>query len=291
MTGAGAALVGALLLALVALSEIRTSVFHDEHSLWTDTVRHNPDAWLAWNNLGRLALDAGRPDQAEPMVRRALAIDSTAHEAWNNLGICAMEAGRPAEGIAAFERSVTLHPGYHMARENLGRALLVTGQPERAVEVLKAGTTMTGHDPAVDVDLVEALIRSGRLAEAETPAAWRSPGRRATLDSACCTDGSLRHRGAIAEALRVLEDTVARTHRRDPVALDALATTLAAAGRGGGGFTRARRGASRSMRDPRPTPCCAHIWRRCAAEKPRAELAAIGVTCRARAPRPDRSPC
>ena len=231
VTGAGAALVGALLLALVALSEIRTSVFHDEHSLWTDTVRHNPDAWLAWNNLGRLALDAGRPDQAEPMVRRALAIDSTAHEAWNNLGICAMEAGRPAEGIAAFERSVTLHPGYHMARENLGRALLVTGQPERAVEVLKAGTTMTGHDPAVDVDLVEALIRSGRLAEAESAcrvALAKAPGdpRLGLLYGRL-----LRHRGAIAEALRVLEDTVARTHRRDPVALDALATTLAAAGR------------------------------------------------------------
>ena len=231
IAGAGVAVVGAVLLTLAALSELRAGPFHDDRALWTDTLRHNPDAWLAWNNLGRLTLDAGHPDQAEPMVRHALAIDSTAHEAWNNLGICAMELGRPAEGVAAFERSLALHPGYHAARDNLGRALLVTGQVERAVAVLREGSTMTGHDPAVDVDLVEALIRSGRFDEAED--ACRSALARAPGDPplSLMYGRLLRRRGALADALRVFEDTVARTHRRDPVALDALGTTLAASGR------------------------------------------------------------
>jgi Flp pilus assembly protein TadD len=120
-----------------------------------------------------------------------------------------------------------------MAREYLGRALLVTGQPERAVEVLRVGSTMTGHDPAIDVDLVEALIRSGRLDEAEIACRMALGSAPGDPRLGLLYGRLLRRRGALTDALRVLEDTVERTGRRDPVALDALGTTLAAAGRPG----------------------------------------------------------
>src|SRR6185503_12770370 len=104
----------------------RLGVFHDSRALWTETVRSNPGAWLAWNNLGRITLDEGRYPEAEPMLRRAIAIDGSQHEAWNNLGICLAQTGRPGEAQSAFQRAIALHPNDLAARANLGRSLLLS---------------------------------------------------------------------------------------------------------------------------------------------------------------------
>ncbi|TMQ71252.1 MAG: tetratricopeptide repeat protein [Candidatus Eisenbacteria bacterium] len=225
------ALPAIVIAALAARSIQRVPIFHDSVALWTDTVRENPDAWIAWNNLGRLALDAGRVDEAEPMLRRAIAIDPRQHEAWNNLGICLMDRRRGAEAVFAFQRALELHPSGIAERENLGRARFLIGDWRGAAGLLRPVVADPRHDPDADVDLVEALVRSGNWTEAE--AYGRAARARFPEDTRfhLLLGVVLRKKGALDEARAVLEDAAARSGRRDPVVLDALAMTLASSAR------------------------------------------------------------
>ncbi len=229
---------GVVLLAMVAsvlggLTFERAMVFHDSTTLWSDTLRRNPQAWIAWNNLGRITLDAGHPEHAEPMLRRAIAIDDQQHEPWNNLGICLMDRGQARQAIAAFERAIALHPTGLSERENLGRAWLVEGDFERAVAVLRGVVRHPDHGADAEVDLVEALLRGGHVGEAE--AAARDALQRFPDDTRfhLLLAAGLRRRGALAAAASTLEAAAALSQRHDPVVLDALGMTLAASGRFG----------------------------------------------------------
>src|SRR5262249_44936398 len=132
----GRSLLGILLLTLTVLSARRVAAFQDERTLWTRTIRENPAAWIAWNNLGRVELDQGAFGEAERLFRRAIEIGDGAREPWNNLGATLMNQGRPAQAVAAFEQALAIYPGDIMAKENLGRALLVVGQLPRSIQVL-----------------------------------------------------------------------------------------------------------------------------------------------------------
>ena len=228
---ASTVLLAAVLSTLGGLSADRVRVFQDSTALWTDTLRRNPDAWIAWNNLGRITLDAGRTDEAESMLRRAIAIDDRQHEAWNNLGICLMSRERPAEALSAFQRAIALHPTGVSEHENLGRALLLCGDRAQAIVVLREVIAHPDHSAGAEVDLAEALIRDGRFAAAQD--ACRAARTRFPDDTRfhLLLAIVLRHQGGLGEAERVLEDAAARTGRSDPVVLDALATTIAASGR------------------------------------------------------------
>ena len=215
--------------ALLLTSAQRLGVFHDSRALWTETVRSNPGAWLAWNNLGRITLDEGRYPEAEPMLRRAIAIDGSQHEAWNNLGICLAQTGRPGEAQSAFQRAIALHPNDLAARANLGRSLLLSRDYAGAVAALQPVVAHPDHGADAEVDLVEALIRSGRLEEAERVGRSARFAEDPRLQMLVAM--ALRHRGESAEAIRLLTAAATNSQRRDPVVLDALATALAEAGR------------------------------------------------------------
>ena len=78
----------------------------------------------------------GRLNQAEPLLRRALAADPALPAAWNALGLLLLDTDRPAEAVRAFERAFALTRGSSAAiRANLSRAMEIRdsaryGRPE-----------------------------------------------------------------------------------------------------------------------------------------------------------------
>jgi len=227
---AGTVLLSVLVVAFGGIAADRVRAFHDSSALWTDTLARNPKAWLAWNNLGRITLDSGRPDEAETMLRRAIQIDDRQHEPWNNLGICLMSRGRTDEALAAFRRAIALHPTGVSARENLGRALLLHGDWPEAVTVLSGVMALPQHSPNAELDLAEALVRSGQWDRGEAVA--RQAHERFPSDTRfhLILGVILRRKGASEEATHILEEAATLSERRDPVVLDALAMTLASSG-------------------------------------------------------------
>jgi Flp pilus assembly protein TadD len=80
--------------------------------------------------IGSADLKLGRLGQAEQLLRRATERDDRFVPAWNNLGVVLMEQGKPAEAARVFQIAYGLDSGQSDSiRENLRRALAKTGKP------------------------------------------------------------------------------------------------------------------------------------------------------------------
>ena len=97
-----------------------------------------PDALAA---MGSANLALGRLGQAEPLLRRATERKPGSAAAWNNLGVLLLETGRPGEAAASFRRAYALGDGASEAvRRNLVLARGLAEAPPGAP--LPAGATI-----------------------------------------------------------------------------------------------------------------------------------------------------
>jgi tetratricopeptide (TPR) repeat protein len=124
---AAMAAAGALALACAVLTFRQTLIYHDEETLWRDTLAKNPKAWIAYGNLGGLlAAKAMAPgadsarllDEAEQCCEealrdldQALAPKSYYAETYANRGLIRGAANRCAEALSDLDRAIALQPG------------------------------------------------------------------------------------------------------------------------------------------------------------------------------------
>lgn len=160
-------------------------------------VDEKPDDHHAWFMLGFCMLRANRPVDAEPMFRRALALDRSKPEYFHGLALSLRARGRHAEAIAvlgagletardarsrfamfslrgsieaALERWSSAIPDLELARTikadpallaTLGRAYLASGREAQAVDVLEEALAINGEDGLTRRTLAESLLRLG----------------------------------------------------------------------------------------------------------------------------------
>jgi Flp pilus assembly protein TadD len=119
-----------------ALTFVRAPVFADSVRLWQDATARSPAAARAHYQLALALRDAGRPAEAEPAFRQAIA-----------RAVPGEEAGR-------------------MAANNLATLLASAGRLEEAAGVLREAVAKYPRDPRVLGNLAEITARLGRDAEA-----------------------------------------------------------------------------------------------------------------------------
>src|SRR5262249_53757099 len=83
-----------------------------------------------------------------------------------NAGIADYHLNRPWEAISFLRRCLQGNGEDELARLYLGRSLLETGDYPEAADLLTGVAGLRRQDPAIDIDLAEALRRSGRKQEA-----------------------------------------------------------------------------------------------------------------------------
>jgi tetratricopeptide (TPR) repeat protein len=147
-------------------SHAYAAVFRSEETLWTYTLRRNPDAWVAASGLGKVRLDEGRLTEAVADFRRAAAIEPDSAEVQANLGDALFRLGDRAEAMVHFQAALRLDPGFAGAHYNLGSALLQAGQPVAAANQFAAALRINPAYAAAQNNLGLALARLGRPAEA-----------------------------------------------------------------------------------------------------------------------------
>jgi tetratricopeptide (TPR) repeat protein len=96
-------------------------VFLNSESEWTYTIRQNPDAWAAHNDLGNALLDAKRLPEAKAQYEEALRLNPGYPEAHNNLGIVLYETGHPYEALDQFELALKYCPDLATAQNSLAK--------------------------------------------------------------------------------------------------------------------------------------------------------------------------
>lgn len=187
-------------LGLVWISRGDTAHFRNEETLWTYTLAHNPDAWIAHNNLGQLQAAAGhaaearesfaaaarlRPEEADPhynlanslvaagQLREALGHYETAAklkpkraEIHNNYGNALFLLGNLPAALAQYEESARLSPVFADAQANLGRVLHRLKRDADALPHFEAALRLAPGSAVNHFELANLLADHGRAAEA-----------------------------------------------------------------------------------------------------------------------------
>lgn len=116
---------GGLIFVLLALSSSHATIFRDKTTMWTATLRANPKAYAAHNDLGAVYLKEGRLSEALAEIEEALRIRPEHARARINLGRVLTEAGRLEEALAEFREALRLEPRMVVARHNIGHVFLL----------------------------------------------------------------------------------------------------------------------------------------------------------------------
>ncbi|HSF99487.1 MAG TPA: tetratricopeptide repeat protein [Vicinamibacterales bacterium] len=138
---------------LGALTAREAGSYVNAETLYRETIRRNPDAWIAHSNLGGLLLD-DRPAEARGHVEEALRLNPDLAEAHNNLGILLHREGRIVDALAEYERAALVEPGLARAHNNRCLALTQLGRP---IDALAACELALAASPTYP----EALYHSG----------------------------------------------------------------------------------------------------------------------------------
>ncbi len=186
------------------LGDLETAKTH-----FLGVLRLDPDHADALHNLGAIDAREGRLDDAERLVRKAIALRPLKAAFINTLGNLLRARGRLDEALSMYEQAVRLQPDLAAAHSNLADIMLKTGNPEGAAEAafraLKVDPNLAGGYAV----LGRAMNNLGRLDEAV------DAFRRAVLirpDYAPAYDylgHALRARGDMQEAREAFEHALA----------------------------------------------------------------------------------
>jgi protein O-mannosyl-transferase len=157
-----------LLPTLAILTWKQSAMYSDLETLWRTTIAKDPNAFLAYNNLGFMLMEKGQLLEAMADFNKSLEINPNFNEPHNNLGDALIRVGQTNEAVIHFKRAVELDPESSASYYNLGDAWLQMQRNDEAViQFQKALEIDPRFDKAYN-NLGVALMRTGRIGEATT---------------------------------------------------------------------------------------------------------------------------
>jgi len=163
----------AVCLALAWETRTDAQIYRNEETFWNTVLAHNPQSWLAHNQLGGVWLRQGKLEEATAQFVATTRIAPTYVEGRNNLGVALEHSGRLSESIEQFQDALQLRPGYRPAVANLAGAHLLMGDTAlqqglylHAAEEYRSALAVQPENPAGENRLGIALFHLGRTAEA-----------------------------------------------------------------------------------------------------------------------------
>jgi tetratricopeptide (TPR) repeat protein len=158
---------GIVLLGLLAGESRRYAAnFQSEETLWSYTLKRNPTAWLAHNNLGSALLNQGQLPEAIAHFDAAVQLKPDYAPAYNNLGIAYYRLGRPAESMEYFRRALGFQSNFAEAHLNLGNTLVQAGRLPEAMEQYRQAIRLTPILAEAHNNLGNALYMADQPTEA-----------------------------------------------------------------------------------------------------------------------------
>ncbi len=133
----------------------------------------DPAPWVLYLQRGGALEQAGRWDEARPLLERAVALAPEEPLALNYLGYAQVERGEDlAEARALLERASKLRPDDAAITDSLGWAYFRSGQVSRALPLLERAAQGRPSSATVNEHLGDAYWAAGRRFEARY--AWRA---------------------------------------------------------------------------------------------------------------------
>jgi tetratricopeptide (TPR) repeat protein len=110
----------------------RNQVWADPLEFRADMAVKSPNKARTQHNFALALLEAGRSEEALPVIRRAVELDADEEKLSRLLGDILLDLGRPDEAVLAYEAATTKAPRNVKSILGLGSALEAAGQEEAA---------------------------------------------------------------------------------------------------------------------------------------------------------------
>ncbi len=152
--------------ALAFLTWRQSGLYREEITLYRDTLKKNPECWLAYNNMGFIYQKTGRPKEAIEYFQQALRLKPDFAEAHNNFGGLLIQLGRTEEAIKHLQQTLQVWPNSAEAHNNLGIALFHEGRLPEAMEHYRQALQIKPNFSDAYSNMGNVLFQTGRLQEA-----------------------------------------------------------------------------------------------------------------------------
>lgn len=155
---------GGILAVLGLLTWNQARIYQDVETLWKDTIRKNPGAWMAYNNLGMEYLNRGEIEAAMSQFEESLKVKENQVEVRYNMGLAQAKAERYKEAIDWFQEALEIDPTYRKAYINLGNSFLASGNARDAISAYEKAIELL-PDAISQFNLGNTYIQSGTREE------------------------------------------------------------------------------------------------------------------------------
>uniref|UniRef100_Q01QH2 TPR repeat-containing protein n=1 Tax=Solibacter usitatus (strain Ellin6076) TaxID=234267 RepID=Q01QH2_SOLUE len=199
-------------------------------------IQLNPGYSEALNNLGHALLKAGKPSDSVVYLQRAIAIKPSLPETHTSLATALAQIGKFQEAEREFAQALRLNPDYEEAHNNLGILLSMEHRPTEAIEHWTQALRLNPAMPDTHTNIATALTETGSIREAlahyDQALRIQPDYLRAQIGMAkLLATAQVAQGGDPVRAVAIAERACQLTGNRDPVCLDTLAISYAAANR------------------------------------------------------------
>jgi protein O-mannosyl-transferase len=157
------AVCGLLLLMLGALTWRQSGIFENRETLWRDTLAHNPDSWMAHDNLGVWLSQSGRFEEADAQYQTAISLRPNDHIAYYDLGIeCAMK-GELEKALDYYNASLKISPSYALTHYEMANVLARQGKLDDAIPEYTTALKTYPDFATAHFNLANAFAKKGNL--------------------------------------------------------------------------------------------------------------------------------
>jgi tetratricopeptide (TPR) repeat protein len=141
----------------------RNRDWKDSYSLWTQTLKVEPDSFRAHGNLARVYQKRGMLDASMREVKKTLELNPTDFKAYYNLGVVSGEQGFAAEAISAYQKTIAMNPRFKNAHFNLGTIYKAQNRLEPAKQAFKRVVEIDPDDIEARNNLGVIYAMQGKL--------------------------------------------------------------------------------------------------------------------------------
>ncbi|MFC1498007.1 tetratricopeptide repeat protein [Verrucomicrobiota bacterium] len=106
----------------------RAKAFKSSEALWVDTLRKNPNAWIAYNNLAFIFIDQGRLNEANELLKNAITVNPEDRFIRLNLARVLEKKGKISEAMKHVEYVIRIDSEDLDAQYEKGRLLMGQGR-------------------------------------------------------------------------------------------------------------------------------------------------------------------
>lgn len=167
-----------LLLNLGMKTTIQSRAYYNAGTLWQDTIKKNPTAWIAYNNLGNYYLLEEKHDQAIESYTKALNLKPNFEYAHFNLAGVYRRMGVLNKALEHYDKTVqlfaqgrSLNPSSRLgilpeAHNNMGYILTSMGRFDQAYAQLNMAVSLRPDYAEAYNNLGNVYLKQSRLKEA-----------------------------------------------------------------------------------------------------------------------------